>query len=243
MEENKEQRIEEKVADLASLSLKSTFDYTKLIMPVAVLLAALIIAGTLLYTKRAPANPSALGQAPIPAQRVDIGVEQGATLGNPDAKVVVIEFSDFECPFCKRFWSETFPQLKKNYIDTGKIFFAYRHFPLDIHPNAEVAARASICAQEQDKFWEYHDAIFENQASLSIAALKQWASGISGMNVSKFSSCVDSGKYADVVANDLSEALSAGVNGTPSFFINGQLLVGALPYSAFQTALDEALSK
>jgi protein-disulfide isomerase len=158
--------------------------------------------------------------------------------GDFNAQITLVEFSDFECPFCARHY----PTLKKILEDyKGKVRLVYKHFPLSFHPNAQKAAEASECAVEQGKFWEYHDKIFENQASgLSLEKFKQWAKEL-GLDTSKFNDCLDSGKYAQKVQADYQEGLQKGVNGTPTTFVNGQPLSGALPYESFKQIIDSIL--
>ena len=169
-------------------------------------------------------------------------VDDDPVLGNEDAKLTIVEFSDFQCPFCKRARDDAVKQIEEQYIKTGKVKFVYRDFPLtSIHPMAQKSAEAAECADDQGKFWEYHDLIFEKQAGLSITSLKQWA-GELGLNENDFNKCLDSGKYAKDIQADSSYGQSIGVSGTPSFFVNGKQLVGAQPYSAFQAAIDAELA-
>ncbi len=167
------------------------------------------------------------------------GPEDHHIAGNKNAKVKLVEYSDFECPYCERAYP-TIKQLIQEYGD--RISVEFKHFPLSFHPNAAKAAEASECAAEQGKFWQFHDYAFEHQTSLSLGALKQWAGAI-GLNTSKFNTCLDSGKYAAKVAAQQQEGEQLGVSGTPTVFVNGQAIVGAQPYSVFKQAVDEALSK
>ena len=161
--------------------------------------------------------------------------------GEEDAPVTMIEFSDFQCPFCGRFFTQTLPLIQEQYINAGKVKFVYKDFPLEsIHPMALPAALAARCAGEQGKFWEYHDMIFENQALLSDSILRQWASDL-GLNTANFNSCLDSQKYLSEIRQDLQEGEAAGVRGTPGFLVNGQLISGAQPFSAFQQAIESQL--
>jgi len=157
--------------------------------------------------------------------------------GNPNASITLVEFSDFECPFCERQY-QTLKQLLKEYPQ--EIRLVYKHFPLGFHQYAQKAAEASECADEQGKFWEYHDKLFENLDSYSVDNFKKWATDLS-LKSSQFNSCLDSGKYAQKVQADAKEGAQKGVNGTPATFINGQLISGALPYSAFKEAIDSLL--
>ena len=180
----------------------------------------------------------------LPTGPVDVSAAGNPSLGKDDAKVTVIEFSDFQCPFCARFREQSFDQIKKNYIDTGKIKFVYRDFPLSsIHPMAEKGAEAAECANEQGKFWEYHDVLFSKQDEWTTAGapkLKEYAKDLK-LDTNKFNKCLDDGKYANEVKKDFDDGVAAGVQGTPSFFINGKQLSGAQPYPAFQSAIDSEL--
>jgi protein-disulfide isomerase len=159
-------------------------------------------------------------------------------------KIKIIEFSDFQCPYCQKFYNEAYQQIKTKYIDTGKITLEFRHFPLPFHANAQKAAEAFECAGNQGKAFEMHNVIFEkgksDGAGLSVADLKQYASVI-GLNTSKFNSCLDNGETADRISRDLEDGRKAGIQGTPSFFIGGEKVVGALPFNSFETVIEEAL--
>lgn len=159
--------------------------------------------------------------------------------GNVSAPVTLVEFSDFECPFCERIYP-TLKQVLANYAD--KVRLVYKYFPLSFHPNAQKAAEAAECASEQGKFWEYHDKLFENQAAgFSTDKFKQWAGELNLSN-SQFNECLDSGKYAQKVQADFQEGTKKGVSGTPTTFVNGQLVVGAQSYETFKQTIDKLLS-
>lgn len=182
-------------------------------------------------------NPS----APAPSA-VKVSVDDDTVMGSDDAPVTIIEFSDYQCPFCSRFWSQTLPQIKSEYIDTGKVKFVYRDFPLSsIHPSAQKAAEAAECAGEQEKYWEMHDKVFANQQAIDVASLKAYAQQI-GLDTAKFNDCLDSGKMTAEVQKDFSDGQAAGVSGTPAFFINGKLVSGAQPFSVFKQAIDAELA-
>lgn len=171
-------------------------------------------------------------------------VVKGAILvsGSENAKVKLVEFTDFECPFCARFFSETLRQIEKEY-KAGQVAYYLRHFPLySIHPNAENASLAAECAREQGKFREMHDAIFENQQKMSVAELKDHAVKIR-LKTSQFDSCLDSKKYKDNIDRDVKLGTELGISGTPAFYLNGRVINGAQPFSIFKAAIDEELGK
>ncbi len=160
--------------------------------------------------------------------------------GNEKAPITMIEFSDFQCPFCQRFHG-TVQQVLADYKD--KVRVVYRHFPLrSIHPQAQKAAEASECASEQGKFWEMHDKLFDLNAAntLSLDTMKNAAKEL-GLNTTKFNDCLDSGKMAPIVEADYQDGIAGGVSGTPGTFVNGQYLAGALPYDEVKSILDSLL--
>ncbi len=159
--------------------------------------------------------------------------------GDPDAPVTIVEFSDFQCPYCRKFYQETLPLIEERYISTGKVRMVYRDFPLGFHEYAQKAAEAGECADEQGKFWEYHDRLFQTD-DLSVDNLKKIAADI-GLDAQQFNSCLDSGKYASEVQKDVSDGRKLGVSGTPTFFINGKKIVGAQPFSVFEREIEQAL--
>lgn len=177
-----------------------------------------------------------------------VSVENGhlPVEGKKDAKVTIVEFADFECPFCEKFYSQALIDIRKDYINTGKVKLYYRHFTLPFHNAAIPGALASECANEQGKFWEYHDMVYKNQTKITgggenaNASFKQFALDL-GLNADQFNQCFDSQKYKDLVDKDQKDGQAAGVSGTPSFFINGTQIVGAQPYAAFKTAIDKEL--
>lgn len=170
----------------------------------------------------------------------EVSADDDAIKGSSKAPVTIIEFSDFQCPYCGRFFSETLPLIKEKYIDTGKVQFVYRDFPLGIHQHAQKAAEAAECAGEQEKYWDYHDLLFENQNALDTASLKAYAKQL-GLNTEKFNDCLDQGKMTEEVQNDFQEGSRYGVTGTPAFFINDVKIVGAQPYAAFEQIIEQEL--
>jgi len=181
---------------------------------------------------------------------IEVSEDDDAVQGKDDAPVTIIEFSDYQCPFCGRYIKETYPQLKVQYIDTGKVRYVFRDFPLSFHENAQKFAEAAECVRDiansngkkgDEIYFKYHDKLFANQDKLDETSLKKYAKEV-GINEDEFSSCLSSGKMADEVNSDLADGSSYGVTGTPAFFINGELLEGAQPFSAFKQAIDNALA-
>lgn len=169
--------------------------------------------------------------------RQNVASANSPSKGSATAPVEMIEFSDFQCPFCQRA-NPTVDQVLKTYGD--RVRFVYRHYPLPNHPNARPAAEAAACAAEQGKFWPYHDRLFANPSKLADADLKQHAAEL-GLNASQFNSCVDTHKFRAQVEADMKAGEQAGVNGTPAFFINGRSISGAQPFDVFKKIIDEEL--
>jgi protein-disulfide isomerase len=193
-------------------------------------------------TPGAQATP---GVEPTP-KTVTIDADDNPAKGPADAKVTIVEFSDFQCPYCGRFVQQTLPQILSNYGD--KVRFVFMNFPLtSIHENAQKAAEAGECANEQGAFWQFHDIMFQNQSALTVDNLKSYAAQLN-LDTAKFNECLDSGKMADAVAADMAVAEKAATDagltrfGTPAFFINGNSLQGAQPYDVFKAAIDAALA-
>ena len=171
------------------------------------------------------------------------------SLGAADAPVLIVEFADFQCPFCRRFEQESFERLKTDYIDTGVVRFVFRDFPLtQIHPHAELAAEAAACADEQGEFWPMHDMLFRNQpewaggsAAAARRSFRQYAQAL-GLKLAQFGACLSDRRYSQSIKQDLQAGSRLGVRGTPTFFINGRPLVGAQPYATFKSAIESALA-
>ena len=185
---------------------------------------------------------------------IAVSIDDDPVKGDLNAPIIMIEFSDYQCPFCEKFFSTTLPLIEKNYIETGKVKFVYRDFPIpNIHPNAVPAALASECADDQGKFWEYHNKLFENQRqweSLDVQngmrTFEQFAEELD-LDSDTFNTCLESGKYLDEVQKDLNDGLSYGVTGTPGFIIGNEKIgytkmSGAQPYSTFQQLFDRLLT-
>gem|GEM_PF-135245 len=189
-----------------------------------------------------------------PVQRdIALNVADAPQKGNPNAPVTLVEFTDYECGFCGRHVRETFPQLERDYIATGKLKYVFRNFPLEsIHKNAFSAHRAAVCAGEQGKFWEMHDRLFSNQAALAPANLTAHAEAV-GLDLARFQSCFNGNDDAGKVRRDIAEGQRAGVTSTPTFFLASTIpntptlkvsrtIRGAKPYAEFQQAIDALLT-
>ena len=159
--------------------------------------------------------------------------------GGASAPVTIVEFSDYQCPFCARV-NPTLDRIRQTYGDKVKIVF--KDFPLPNHAQAPKASEAAHCAGEQGKYWEMHDRMFADQRALNVPQLKQSAVAL-GLDAAKFDQCLDSGKHAAVVAAGLAQGERLGVNSTPSLYINGRALIGAQPFEAFKQIIDEELAK
>jgi len=189
-------------------------------------------------------------QAHAQQRGVFIGVDDDPMLGSPNAKVLIIEFGDYQCPSCRMFWKDIEPRLKKEYIDTGKVKLVFRDFPLmRSHPEALLAAMAVNCAGDQQKYWEYHDKVFREQYNkgddvirLKPADLKKWAKDIK-LDPAAFDQCLDSEKYKSEVLKDEADGEAAGVQGTPTFFINGRVMGGAQQYPEYRKVIEELLKQ
>ena len=174
------------------------------------------------------------------------------SLGAPGAQLTLIEFSDYQCPFCRRFVETTLPELQRDYINTGKLRYVFRDFPLDrLHPQARKAAEAARCAGEQGKYWEMHDLLFRNQKALQVEFLTGYARQL-GLKAPAFDACLAQGQYAPDIQQDLNEGTAAGVQGTPGFVlgktrpdgtVQGIFLRGAQPMAAFRQAIERLLGE
>jgi len=201
-----------------------------------------------------PTVPQPTQIPPQEEQRIFVSLSDDPVLGNPNAPVTIVEFSDFQCPFCARFFDQTLPQIQQDYIDTGKVKLVFRDFPIEsIHANAKAASMAAECADDQKMFWQYHDKLFEGQtqwARLSAEdasnTFKQYASDLN-LATEDFNTCLDSAKYMSEINQDFQNGANYGVTGTPAFFIGNDkdgyvAVIGAKPYSSFQQVIDKELS-
>jgi protein-disulfide isomerase len=174
-----------------------------------------------------------------PIQRVDVSTDDDPSIGPADAPVTIIEFSDYQCPFCQIWYKQVYQQLLASYPD--KLLFVYRDMPSSAHPEALPAAEAANCAGEQSAYWKYQDALFNKQYGLNRAAYEHYASDL-GLDSVAFVACLDSHRYQAEIQADADEATRIGITGTPSFVINGRILIGALPFSDFKAVIDEELA-
>lgn len=188
------------------------------------------------------------------AAKLVISLDDDPMIGNPDAPVTIVEFSDFQCPFCSRFHQQTLPLIAQNYINTGIVNLVYRDFPIDsIHPNARITHIAAECADEQDRFWQYHDILFSRQSEWNnldsesiLQRVIQYANTLS-LDIDAFTQCLDSPQINDEINADRSDASKYGVTGTPAFFIGNEksgytLLSGAKPFDAFEQTIQQKLN-
>ena len=222
-------------------------------LPISVLIAAVLIAGAVVYSgfKKTPATNTAPTEPDTEQISVKPQIGDDVVLGDPNAAVTFIEFGDYQCPFCGKFYKETEPLIRKNYIETGKVKMIYKDFAF-LGPESIFAAQAAECAKEQGKYWSYHDVLFEeefkdgqeNNGNLNREFFKEIALGLK-MNSDEFLKCFDSEKYAAEVENDIKEAKAAMGQqaSTPTSFINGEMVRGAQPYDVFSQAIDESLNK
>ncbi len=234
----------------------------------SVVFGAIIIAGSILYSanlvsqtlnnqtellaavKPVSTNTGQTQQQAATGQQAaasDINVTgrgDAPVLGNSNAKVTIVEFGDFQCPYCQQFFQNTLPEIKKQYIDTGKVKIVFRHFPLtQIHVNAQISAVAAECANQQGKFWEYHDLLYTNGMAdgtgLDKASLEKYADQLGlnkgnllGLGKNKFNQCLETNATLKIVQADQAEGAKDGVTGTPTFYINGKQIVGAQPFES-----------
>lgn len=198
------------------------------------------------------ARPAAAAPRPSAVGRM-LNIAGAPVKGRADAPLTIVEFSDFQCPFCGRHFTQTMPQIVQEYIDTGKLKYVFRHFPLEsIHPLAFKASEASECANEQDKFWPMHDRLFGNQALLASPQLPGHAAAL-GLNAAAFEQCLSSEKHAAKIRRDMAEGQGMGVTGTPAFLLGRTVpgsqsikveiyTAGAKAYVAFKQDFDRLLA-
>jgi len=249
VEENEEEALEQAVEETVTFKLSHFYSVL-----VVLAFAAGILVGYIAWgrgttgTVAAPAvaqQPSGqVAEAPVTQEaqftRYDIPIEGYPSLGPNDAKIVIVEFSDFQCPYCRRFHEDTYKELLDAY--PGQIRFVYRNLPLPptMHPDAMSAAVASLCANDQNAYWDYHEKLFSNDA-LGEQVYIQYASEL-GLNVEEFTACLSSGKHDEFIQKDVDFSSNLGVQSTPTFFVNGLAIVGAQPLSSFTQLIDKELA-
>ncbi len=219
----------------------------------AIVFASVVLAGSLVFLGKqigedpmmAEARGSIHSPTELAGDTLAALADDDAVKGNPNAPVTIVEFSDFECPYCQAFYQNTLPRIQQKYINSGLVKLVYRDYPLSGHAGAEPAAIAAECAREQggdDMYYNYHDAIFDKGGSMTGELLRSFAAGLN-LDLGAFDACVGSGKYTAEVQADLQQAYAIGVRGTPAFVINGQGISGNRPYETFEYAIDAALEK
>lgn len=192
-------------------------------------------------TQQGATDPSDVGSQIAGLQRYEIPIEaDDPILGPMDAPITIVEFADFQCPYCVRYFEQTYPQIVAQYGD--QVRFVFKNFPLNsIHPDADPAAQAAECAREQGMFWEFHDLLFGGTQGLGQAAYEAYAQEL-GLDVAALNACLEEGRYAEAVNQDLALGQQLGVSSTPTFFINGIALVGAYPFDTFASIIDYELA-
>lgn len=225
------------------------------LLPGSIIFAALLISGALIYnvgrTNQPIESTNVAGGEKQPAVVEDfkIDAKEVVFLGNENAPITLVEFADYQCPFCAKFFEESLSLIKQEYVDKGKVKIVFQDFAF-LGEESFRAAEAAWCAADQGKFWEYHDLIFrtesldnqENNGNLNLVQLKMLASQLM-LDMESFSQCVDSRKYQQKVLSNIQKAKKAGVRATPTVFINNLKLEGALPYEVFKLAIEDELNK
>lgn len=227
------------------------------IVPGAIIVAGLLIAGAVIYSERqkreqllelpdtAPAPNGAEEEREVRINMANIDLENWPIKGDPNAPIMIVEYSDFACPFCAKFSETIFPQLRESYIDTGKVRFVYKNF---ISVGGQSEAEAAHCAREQGRFWEYHSILSsrfnaDREARRDGIAIYLTYAQELGLNVNDFRACMEGRRFQDKVNGSTQEGQRNGITGTPSFVINGRLLVGAQPFERFQQIIEEELAR
>jgi len=248
---------------------KSSFNVL-IISVIAISLVAAFFAGSYVNLKSDQVTKSELNDAIIKLESkisenrqapqqlnvkpTDISIDNDPVRGKQNAPITIVEFSDFQCPFCARFQTQTLPLILEQYVDTGKVKFVFRDFPIQSsHPNAMLAAVAAECANEQNKYWQFHDELFGNQGvwnkmefTNATKVFKEFATKLD-LNQEQYNSCLDSGKYIGEINNDLNDGRKYGITGTPGFFIGNEKIGfvkvnGAQPFEVFKSVIDSQLN-
>jgi protein-disulfide isomerase len=212
------------------------------------LFAAALLALACVSARSAPAPADAAGRAPPPVRlKLD---DKEFSLGRSDAPITMVEFTDYQCPYCREFQAKTFAQLKAHYIDTGKLRFIVRDLPLEFHSSARPASEAAHCAAEQGKFWEMHHALLTSREPLASGGIDKSATAV-GLDLQRLHACMSAARYEGIIARNSATASMIGIHGTPAFVIGrmangqleGELAEGAFPYAEFDGALREMLGE
>ncbi len=234
--------------------VQPSFDKTKLILPVSILIAAVLISGSILYTQYSTGqNTGTPTVTQKPAGKVTIDLTNAMVLGDAKAPVTIVEYADFQCPFCDRYYQQDQIQFISQYVNSGKARFVWKDYAF-LGQESVWAAEAARCANDQGKFWAYHDYLYshqgaENSGAFSKANLKKFALAL-GLNASQFNTCLDTDKYASAVQQETQAGSAIGVSGTPATFINNQLVadsngnsVGAASFATFKAIIDQILAR
>ncbi len=244
-------------------------DFSAYVLPLSILLAAVILSfsitsaadslgtslsGAAMVGDGNPLPPAGSGDGELVPSNVPVMAElmdnAAGVLGSDSAPVIMIEYSDYQCPFCRAWYNSSKDNIVQKYVDSGKVQLVFKDFPLSFHPLAAYTANAARCAADQGKFWEYHDKVFDEQniadpsggtVNYTQADVKQWGADL-GLNTTQFNACADAETYAAEIQDNMSEGQAVGVTGTPSFLIGlrnaqGQVIVGAQPYATFDALL------
>lgn len=225
------------------------------VIPVSIVIAGVLIAGAVLYSNRGGSTPGTGKNAQVAAipgaipseETLKQLADEGPSLGDPRSPVTIMEFADFQCPFCGKFFQTVEPAIIERYVKTGKARFVFLDFAF-LGPESEWAANAALCAEEQRKFWEYHDYLFlhqqgENEGAFNKQNLKAFARAVGGIDGKKFDTCLDADAHLTQIRATAEAGRTLGVNGTPATFINGRMVGGAQPLAAFATVIEEELKK
>lgn len=252
--------VEETIIETPVIVKAKEYRPNPLLIPLSIILAGALIAGSVIYNGRigttgstvATTSPTTTTTAPTGFATVTTSLNNAHIEGDSNAKVAVIEFGDYQCPYCEQFYTQDELSIKSNYVDKSKVQFAFKDFPLtSIHQYAQIGSEAAWCAGEQSKYWEMHNILYEHTAGTNDAtAIKGFAQTI-GLNTDQFSSCLDAKKYDDKIAANTTDGNTVGVQGTPSILIGkidknkntvtGVLVPGAYPLSTVQPLIDKAL--
>jgi protein-disulfide isomerase len=223
------------------------------VLAISIVIAALVIGGSFIYGSGARTGSGSLARTDttIPRQPTTHNptADDDVILGDPNAPITLIEFGDYQCPYCKKMFDETEKRIRDAYIATGKVKMVYRDFPLDsIHPYARVAAEAAECARDEGKYWAYHDELYARQSKIPELDFVALAEKV-GLNESAFRACIEAKKYTAEVEKDYQDGIASGITGTPATFVLGRdgkvakFIEGAQPYEIFKAAIDAALEK